>query len=88
MSNQLIPPPGLEPPMPDRLTHGQLFQLWIDVMDTGEALLLAGLRRQIGPDGDLQAAYRKWYERRMEEHDEALRVQAENLFRRGVRHGH
>jgi hypothetical protein len=88
MANQLIPPPGLEPVMPDRLTPDQLLQLWIDVTDAGEALLLAGLARQIGPDGDLRAAYRAWYERRMEEHDEAIRVQAANLYRRGVRHGH
>ncbi len=87
MANQLIPPPGLEPPIPAGLTHDQLLQLWIDVVDTGEAFLLAGLRRQIGPDGDLQAAYRAWYQQRMQEHDEAIRAQAENLYRRGVRHG-
>ena len=35
-------------------------------------VLLAGLRREIGPDGDLQAAYRKWYAEQMEEHDRTM----------------
>ena len=30
-------------------------------MNACEEFLLAGLRREIGPHGDLQAAYRKWY---------------------------
>jgi hypothetical protein len=30
-------------------------------MDASAQFLLAGLRREIGPDGDLKAAYRKWY---------------------------
>jgi hypothetical protein len=32
-------------------------------------LILAGLRREVGPDGDVQATYRRWYEQQMEEHD-------------------
>jgi hypothetical protein len=45
---------------------------WIDLMDTSEKLLLAGLRRKIGPDGDLQAAYREWYAEKTRDHDEAM----------------
>jgi hypothetical protein len=45
---------------------------WLDMLATGEKLLCAGLRREIGPDGDLRAAYRKWYEEQMREHDELL----------------
>jgi hypothetical protein len=41
---------------------------WLDVMAACEQFLLAGLRREIGPDGDLQAAYRRWYAAQMEEH--------------------
>ncbi len=87
MANQLIPPPGMEPPVPDNLTWDQRLALWIDVMDTAEALVLAGLRREIGPDGDLREAYRRWYAQRMEEHDQAMRQMAENMYRRGIRHG-
>src|SRR5437588_2968569 len=61
MSNQLIPPPGMEPPTPDRLTPGQCMSLWADLMDLGHQLVRAGLRREVGPDGDLQGAYRRWY---------------------------
>jgi hypothetical protein len=32
-------------------------------MEASHEMLLAGLRRKIGPDGDLQWAYREWYER-------------------------
>lgn len=31
-------------------------------MELSHAMLLAGLRHRIGPDGDLQEAYRQWYE--------------------------
>jgi hypothetical protein len=45
---------------------------WLDLMRTSDKLLLAGLRLRIGPDGDLQAAYRQWYADHMREHDAAL----------------
>ena len=56
-------------------------------MDASEELLLAGLSREIGPDGDLREAYRRWYTRQMEDHDRAKQQMAESLYRRGVRHG-
>jgi hypothetical protein len=56
-------------------------------MDASEELLLAGLSRQVGPDGDLRDAHRRWYVRQMEDHDRAMQRMAENLYRRGVRHG-
>ena len=87
MANQLIAPPGMEPAIPDHLTLDQRVALWVDLMDASEALLLAGLRRQIGPDGDLRDAYRNWYARQMEEHDRWMRNMCENLHRRGVCHG-
>ena len=87
MANQLIPPPGMAPSIPDKLSPDQRLRLWADLMDTSEQLLLAGLRRQIGPQGDLREAYRCWYAQQMEEHDRVIRQMAENLYRRGVRHG-
>lgn len=88
MANQLISPPGLEPAMRDDLTPEQCVALWADVVDANEALVLAGLRRQIGPDGDLRQAYRCWYVQQMEEHDRWMRLAAQNLHRRGVSHNH
>jgi hypothetical protein len=51
---------------------------WLDLMRTTDKLLLAGLRRKVGPDGDLQAAYRQWYADHMREHD----VVVERIARR------
>ena len=46
-----------------------------------EARVLARLREEIGPDGDLQAAYRRWYEAQMVEHDKMLVQLVRNLHR-------
>jgi hypothetical protein len=64
--------PDLSPPAPEALTPGERVLLWVDHMRSCEKLLLAGLRLEIGPDGDLQAAYREWYENRMRQHDAEL----------------
>jgi hypothetical protein len=32
-------------------------------MELSHAMLMAGLRQRVGPDGNLMAAYREWYER-------------------------
>jgi hypothetical protein len=87
MANQLIPPPGMEPGFLDNATVDQCFALWASILDANEELVLAGLRRQIGPEGDLLQAYRCWYAQKMEEHDRWQRAAAQNLYRRGVKHG-
>jgi hypothetical protein len=56
---------------------------WLDVMATCEQFLLAGLRREIGPDGDLRAAYRRWYAEQMEEHHRTMVHLMEEFARRG-----
>lgn len=58
MTSQLIPEPGMEAPVPANWTPQMGVALWIDLV-AAEQLLLAGLRREIGPDGDLGAAYRR-----------------------------
>jgi len=87
MAGQLIPPPELEPPVPDQLTPAQRIGLWMGVMDLCEQFLLAGLRREIGPEGDLRAAYRQWYATQMEEHDQTMKRMLEELSRRGCADG-
>ncbi len=69
MEPQLIPPPELASPSIRHLPLEKRIELWADLVDESEAMLLAGLRARIEADGDLQAAYREWYARRMEEHD-------------------
>lgn len=83
MAGQLIPPPGQEPQVPKDATPQQCIRMWVDLMDTCEQFLLAGLRRQIGPDGDLKAAYREWYAQQMEEHDQMIRRMAQTPRQRG-----
>lgn len=70
---------ALEPPVPHDLGMTERVELWKDLMDTCEQFVLAGLRREIGPDGDLKAAYREWYFRGMEEHDRMMIRLAEGL---------
>lgn len=36
---------------------------FFQAMEFSHAMLLMGLRQKIGPEGDLHAAYRDWYER-------------------------
>jgi hypothetical protein len=83
MAGQLIPPPELALPVADALTPTQRIALWMGVMNICEQFLLAGLRREIGSDGDRRDAYRQWYATRMDEHDQTMRRMLEELSRRG-----
>ncbi len=81
MSGQLIPPFELTPTVPDDATPEQCIAMWVDLMNACEQFLLAGLRREIGPDGDLKAAYRRWYAEQMEEHDRVVLRMVERFNR-------
>ena len=86
MAGQLIPPPELAPPIPEDATPEQCIAMWLDLTSACEQFLLAGLRREIGPDGDLQAAYRQWYARQMEEHHQTVFRMMQEFERRGGGH--
>ncbi|MEA1952298.1 MAG: hypothetical protein U9N87_13015 [Planctomycetota bacterium] len=43
-------------------------EVWKDMLIAGTKLLRAGLRREIGPSGDIDEAYRQWYAAQMQEH--------------------
>ncbi len=79
MEPQLIPPPELAPPSVRHLPLEKRIELWAELVDESEAMLLAGLRARVCPQGDLQAAYRQWYARCMEEHDRQQIRFAESL---------
>ena len=49
-------------PIPSPEEQKRIWAAWHQAMELSHAMLLAGLRHRIGPDGDLQAAYRQWYE--------------------------
>jgi hypothetical protein len=67
--------------VPDSGTPQQRILAWSDLMQTCEQFLLAGLRREIGPDGDLQAAHRQWYAQQMDEHDRTMAHLVERFAR-------
>jgi hypothetical protein len=87
MSNQLIPPPELAPPSVKHLPLEKRIELWDQLLDESEALVRAGLRAKIGPHGDLEAAYREWHLRRMDDHDRMQAMRAANLNRREAGNG-
>jgi hypothetical protein len=87
MSRQLLASLELAPSVPDDLTPEQRIRVWVDLMDTCEQFLLAGLRRTVGSDEELRAAYRKWYADRMEEHDRTVIHMLEEFRRRSGDHG-
>lgn len=69
--------------VPEGATGEDCIRAWMDLMATCEQFLLAGLRREIGPDGDLMAAYRAWYAEQMDEHDRMMLHMMEAFARRG-----
>lgn len=52
---------GCPPPTPEESQRN--WAAWHQAMELSHAMLMMGLRQKIGPQGDLQAAYRDWYER-------------------------
>lgn len=76
-----ISPADLTPRPPEGATAAQCVEMWIDLMNACDEFLLARLRREGGPDGDVMAAYREWYRKDREEHDRALIRMLERLDR-------
>jgi len=61
-----------EPESPQNHPFTSRIAMWLDLMRTTDKLLLAGLSRKIGPQGDLREAYRQWYADHMREHNEVV----------------
>jgi hypothetical protein len=68
------------------VTPGQRIEEWADLVDSCEEVLLAGLRRKVGPSGDVKAAYREWQARQMAEHERGIRGMLERLNQAEARH--
>jgi hypothetical protein len=69
----------------DPVNFEQNLRRWAELVDADWAELLAKLRCQIGPDGDLRAAIRAWQAERAAEKDQFWRQYAEN-YARSLRH--
>ena len=52
---------GCPPPTADELR--QRWAQWTQAMELSNSMLMSGLQAQVGPDGDIHAAYRAWYDR-------------------------
>ena len=87
MNDSLVPPPDLAPPSVKRLPLKTRIELWAELVDGCEAFLFAGLRARIGPAGDIHAAYRDWYARKMEDHERTQIRFLEQLSRREAASG-
>ena len=88
MADCMTSSPGLAPSVPKSATPQQYIAAWVDLMDACEQFLLAGLRREIGPEGDIKAAYRKWYAEQMEEHDRMILHMMREFDRRWAEFSH
>ncbi|MCA9160168.1 MAG: hypothetical protein KDA72_17660 [Planctomycetales bacterium] len=51
-------------------------QNWYQTMEATHEMILAGLRLKLGPEEDLQTAYRKWYRHQRDLASERLDRQA------------
>ena len=87
MAGQLIPPVELAPPIPHDLSSEQCIVRGREAYDAGEQLLLAGLAREVGPGGDVLAAYRRWNEDYLRQHDETIFRMLTNLHSREAARG-
>lgn len=52
---------GCPEPTPDELLVR--WSEWTQAMELSNAMLMAGLKAQVGPHGDCLAAYREWYDK-------------------------
>jgi hypothetical protein len=77
--SQSVDAHDLAPRVPEGATSAQCIELWVDLMNACDEFLLAALRREVGPEGDVRAAYRQWYWQQMDEHDQALFRMLERL---------
>jgi hypothetical protein len=87
MTYQLLPPPDLDHPLPDHLSHEQLASLWIDILETGETLLMAGIRARLPLGGDVTAVHRAWYEGYCRDHLAMLERMADRFNQIQALHG-
>ena len=50
-------------PLPTPNELNDRWAQWTQAMELSHAMLMAGLQTQVGPGGDIHAAYRQWYDK-------------------------
>jgi len=78
VSGELLPPRNLAPVDLADKSAEERAAAWLDMLDTGYKLVVAGLRQKCHSDDELRAAYRSWYAEQMADHDHTL----ERMLRR------
>ena len=72
-----------DPPyLPESMSYTDRIRAWMEVEDASIAMLRAGLRRDVGPDGDVDAAFREWYDRYADDHHKSLERMCDEFNRR------
>jgi hypothetical protein len=71
----------LDPPPPPWDSHESVCA-YLELLDLGDRFLRAGLRHQVGPDGDVEAAYREWSRAQMDADTRKTIRMLEELTRR------
>ena len=81
MTRRVPSTPGISRPDLSDYSAKQCVAAWLDLFETGEVFLLAGLRHELGREGDLVSAYRQWYTQQMDQHDRMIARMAEVFCR-------
>jgi hypothetical protein len=63
-------------------TLDQRLRVWVDLMETCEQLLRAGLQASLAPGETLERLYRNWHEERAAEHGEMILNMAREFQKR------
>jgi hypothetical protein len=69
-------------PDPEAVVRGERMQQWLEWMELCDELLWAGLRMRYKTEEEVVAAYRAWYKRTMDEHDQMIFHMASEFARR------
>jgi hypothetical protein len=87
MPDQWIPPPEPGHPLPPGLSQAECVAVYLDLLEAGEQMLVAGLRATLPPGADLAAAVRRCHDRQSEEHYQSLVRMAERFNELKGNHG-
>lgn len=69
----------LDPPPPPKDIHESM-AAYMELLNLGDAFIRSSLRRRVGPQGDLEAAYREWNHKHIQRAaDEKVRAMREAL---------
>ncbi len=70
MAGQYLPPPELAPETSAETSHADRLRIWLDLMRTAEAMLIAGFRHRHGAAADIPSLMRRWYREQMDFRDQ------------------